>query len=302
MRATGAWFRAFAAAFLFFTLLNPAVVQEERELLKDVAAVVVDDTPSAKMGGRREQIQKAAAEVERQIRQMSRTVELRVLHIKQKSISESAGGTKLVGALQRALSDVPARRIAGAILITDGQVHDVPAAPDKAILPKPLHVLLAGKPDVPDRSLTVISAPSFGLVSKEHAMVIRVDERGAAPAKGERDVRVVLRRNGGDEEERLVPVGRDYHLPFKLEHAGPTVFELEVLAGPKELTTANNRAVVAVNGVRDRLRVLLVSGEPYAGERTWRNLLKSDPSVDLVHFTILRPPERTTRRRSTSSR
>ncbi|MDO8875132.1 MAG: hypothetical protein Q7V40_03375, partial [Pseudolabrys sp.] len=42
----------------------------------------------------------------------------------------------------------------------------------------------------------------------------------------------------------------------------------------------------------DKLRVLLVSGEPHSGERTWRNLLKSDASVDLVHFTILRPPEK----------
>jgi len=40
------------------------------------------------------------------------------------------------------------------------------------------------------------------------------------------------------------------------------------------------------------LRVLLVSGEPHAGERVWRNLLKADPSVDLVHFTILRPPDK----------
>ena len=59
-----------------------------------------------------------------------------------------------------------------------------------------------------------------------------------------------------------------------------------------ELTLVNNRAVVAIDGVRDKLRVLLVSGEPHAGERTWRNLLKSDASVDLVHFTILRPPEK----------
>jgi len=40
------------------------------------------------------------------------------------------------------------------------------------------------------------------------------------------------------------------------------------------------------------LRVLLVSGQPHAGGRTWRNLLKSDSAVDLVHFTILRPPEK----------
>ena len=77
-----------------------------------------------------------------------------------------------------------------------------------------------------------------------------------------------------------------------IEHGGPNVIELEAEPGPKELTLENNRAVVVVNGVRDRLRVLLVSGEPHAGERVWRNILKSDPSVDLVHFTILRPPEK----------
>jgi hypothetical protein len=291
-RASGSWLRALALAFLFLTLLNPAVVQEEREPLKDVAVIVTDATPSTAMGGRREQIEKAAASIERQIRKMDRSIDLRVLRVQQNSISESAGGTKLIDPLRRALSDVPARRIAGAILITDGQIHDVPEVLGKALLPKPLHVLIAGSPNAPDRSLTVKSVPSFGLVSKEHAMVIRVDELPLSASKGEKDVRVILRRDGGDEEERLVPVGRDYHLPFKLDHAGPTVFELEVASGPAELTTANNRAVVAVNGVRDRLRVLLVSGEPYPGERTWRNLLKSDPSVDLIHFTILRPPEK----------
>ncbi|MCX8231771.1 MAG: hypothetical protein OTJ45_08125, partial [Alphaproteobacteria bacterium] len=60
----------------------------------------------------------------------------------------------------------------------------------------------------------------------------------------------------------------------------------------EELTLQNNRAAVSVSGVRDRLRVLMVSGQPHAGERIWRNLLKADPSVDLVHFTILRPPEK----------
>ena len=59
-----------------------------------------------------------------------------------------------------------------------------------------------------------------------------------------------------------------------------------------ELTLDNNRALFTINGVRDRLRVLLVSGEPYQGERAWRNLLKSDPAIDLVHFTILRTPQK----------
>ncbi len=90
----------------------------------------------------------------------------------------------------------------------------------------------------------------------------------------------------------MVPVGRDVPLTVPIDHGGPNVLELEAAPGPHELTLVNNRAVVVVNGVRDRLRVLLVTGEPHAGERVWRNFLKSDPSVDLVHFTILRPPEK----------
>jgi hypothetical protein len=90
----------------------------------------------------------------------------------------------------------------------------------------------------------------------------------------------------------MVPIGRDVPVSIPIDHGGPNVLELEVEPGSRELTLANNRAAVVVNGVRDRLRVLLVSGEPHAGERVWRNILKSDPSVDLVHFTILRPPEK----------
>ena len=79
-------------------------------------------------------------------------------------------------------------------------------------------------------------------------------------------------------------------MPFP--HAGQNILEVELETAPGELTPANNRAVIAAEGVRENLRVLLVSGEPHAGERTWRNLLKSDAAVDLVHFTILRPPEK----------
>jgi len=77
-----------------------------------------------------------------------------------------------------------------------------------------------------------------------------------------------------------------------IPHGGANIVEIETSPLAGELTAVNNRAVVSIDGVRDKLRVLLVSGEPHAGERTWRNLLKSDASVDLVHFTILRPPEK----------
>ena len=89
-----------------------------------------------------------------------------------------------------------------------------------------------------------------------------------------------------------VPVGETVDIEIELTHGGMNLLQLLVPPQEGELTDRNNSAIVQINGVRDRLRVLLVSGEPHAGERTWRNLLKSDPAVDLVHFTILRPPHK----------
>ena len=101
-----------------------------------------------------------------------------------------------------------------------------------------------------------------------------------------------MRRDGEVLERRTVTPGNTVNAQIPIPHAGPNIVEIEASPLEGELTTVNNRAVVSIDGVRDKLRVLLVSGEPHAGERTWRNLLKSDASVDLVHFTILRPPEK----------
>ena len=101
-----------------------------------------------------------------------------------------------------------------------------------------------------------------------------------------------MRRDGEVINERTVLSGQTVNVEIDIKHAGPNIVEIEASPLENELTLVNNRAVVAIDGVRDKLRVLLVSGEPHSGERTWRNLLKSDASVDLVHFTILRPPEK----------
>ena len=157
----------------------------------------------------------------------------------------------------------------------------------------PLHVLLTGRRDEKDRRLTVEKAPSYGLVDKEVTLSYRIDDRPAPKAApGVARARTWLRRDGVEIKSTTVPVGSALQVAFALEHGGPTVIELEVETTPGELSTLNNRAVITIHGVRERLRVLLISGQPHAGERTWRNLLKSDPSVDLVHFTILRPPEK----------
>ncbi|MCH7865008.1 MAG: hypothetical protein IIC56_07335 [Proteobacteria bacterium] len=283
----GTVLRAVVLAVLVVALVNPRAVHEERQPQNDIAIVVVDRSASQSVGKRREQTAAALASVTLGLARFD-DLEVRVIEA-----TDGAGdrGTRLFGALSRAALEVPRQRFAGTIMITDGQIHDVPAT---APVPGPVHVLLTGRPSEYDRHLVVEQAPSYGIVGQEVTIRYRVEDRRAEKARGFASnlARVRLRYDGNQTLDALVPVGRSATFTFKLDHAGLTVVELEVDAAEGELSTVNNRALVSINGVRDRLRVLLVSGQPHAGERTWRNLLKSDPSVDLIHFTILRPPEK----------
>jgi hypothetical protein len=296
-RARGLPWRAIALAILLAALVNPSMVEEQRSPQRDIAIVVVDESPSQRIGDRQHATETALASLKDRLAR-ERDLDLRVVRAGKPQPGAGDDGTRLFTALDRAMSDVPRQRLAGVVMITDGQVHDVPSGDANALkeaVGAPLHVLLSGQPDEGDRRLVVDQAPSFGLVGKELKLTIRVEDL-PLPKKQEggptAQARVTWRKDGGILHPVMVPIDRDVPLPVVIDHGGPNVIEIEVEPGPQELTLNNNRAVVVVSGVRDRLRVLLVSGEPHAGERVWRNILKSDPSVDLVHFTILRPPEK----------
>jgi uncharacterized membrane protein len=297
MLAFGAWrharglpWRLVALGILLLILINPSLIEEQRQAQRDVAAVVVDDSPSMRIGKRRDYAKEALQQVTQELAQFH-NLDVRVIHAGAPDPNAvlADNGTELYTALGRALSDVPHQRIAGAVMITDGEVHDMPP-PDRLAFGAPLHVLLTGQPGEADRRLTVKNAPSFGLVGKDVQLTVRVEDLPEGDEQG--DARLTLRKDGGAPTTREVPVGQDVPLTVNIDHGGPNIVELSVDSGPHELTLDNNRAALVVNGVRDRLKVLLVSGEPHQGERTWRNILKSDPSVDLIHFTILRPPEK----------
>ena len=284
-RASGWWARAIALAIAILALANPLIVRETREGLPDVVAIIVDHSQSMSVGGRRAQADAAAAKLKAQLAG-DKSLEVRTAEVTTRATGDD-NGTQAFAALNTALADVPPDRVAGAIMLTDGEVHDAPAT-DKLTLHAPLQVLLAGKPDERDRKLSIVSAARFGIVGQQIDIELRVDDFGAT-AQGRADVDV--RIDGVDKGVRTVPVGKNTTIKVPLAHGGENVIELTAKPGRSELTLQNNRAVATVSGVRDRLRVLLVSGEPQAGERVWRSLLKSDPSVDLVHFTILRSPD-----------
>jgi hypothetical protein len=288
-RAPGVWWRAGAAAALVAALANPSLVKEQRAGLDDVVLVVVDESPSQDIAPRPEQSEAALAHLTQALERLEDT-EVRVVRAGGADLGRDAQGTQLFTALRQELSKVPRQRVAGVLIISDGQVHDAPEGLEALGFDAPLHLLLTGREDEGDRRVTVTQAPRFGIVGRKLPLTLRVDDLPGEGPGG--PARVEIRQDGGPPTVLQLPTGLESEVEFELSHRGPSVLEIEVAPGPRELSLANNRTAVQVNGVRDRLRVLLVSGEPHAGERAWRNILKSDPAVDLVHFTILRPPEK----------
>ena len=283
-RARGAWLRLAFAALLLGALANPVLHRELREPLPDTVVLAVDRSASQRLGERPAETEEAVAELRRRFAAIAR------LEVREVDVDDRGNaGTALFGDLREALAEIDRSRLAGVVAVTDGQIHDVPPA-DAAGLSAPLHVLLTGRPGESDRLLAVDQAPTFGMVGEAQSLTVRVDELpGEQPGT---PVPVILRQDGRVVGSTQVVPGASATLPFTLEKAGTSVLEVEAETRPGELTPLNNRTALFVNGVRDRLRVLLVSGQPYPGLRVWRNLLKADPAVDLVHFTILRPPEK----------
>jgi hypothetical protein len=284
-RSRGATVRALALALLALALANPSFTREDRDPLSSVAVVVVDKSPSQNFGDRMQQTEAARAKLVDQLHRIA-GLEVRVLEAGQ--ADGETDGTRLFTALSSTLADVPSDRIAGVVMITDGRVHDAPPDGGSLGFSAPVHALITGHADERDRRVALIAAPRFGIVGQPQTITYRVEDQGA----GEKTAQITVRRDGEVLEIHNVPVGVPQSITVPIPHGGHNIVEIEASPLANELTQVNNRAVVTIDGVRDKLRVLLVSGEPHAGERTWRNLLKSDPSVDLVHFTILRPPEK----------
>jgi hypothetical protein len=281
----GAWLRALSMALLLLALLDPNLVQENRRPLKDIVAVVIDRSESQDIGERPRQTDKARDELEARLKTLG-DVDLRVVETSRDE-SETEG-TKLFAALRGALSDAPPERVGGAIIITDGDAHDIPQSAAALGFNAPLHALITGHEGERQRRIELVEAPRYGIVGKDQIIEARVLD---SADHGE-PVKLTVRRDGETIATIDAKVGEQLDVKAPIDHPGPNVIELEVAPVEGEIAADSNRAVVNIEGVRDKLRVLLVSGKPHPGERMWRNLLKSDANVDLVHFTILRPPEK----------
>src|ERR1700744_5156437 len=262
-RSRGAAIRVAALALIVLALANPSFTREDREPLSSVVAVVVDKSPSQDFGDRNKQTAQAQTALVDSLKKI-KGLEVRVVEAGQ--ADGETDGTHLFGALSSALSDVPVDRVAGAFMITDGRVHDIPANAAAIGFQAPVHALITGHKGERDRRIAITAAPRFGIVGQNQTITYRLDDQGVT---GER-AKVVIRRDGETIGERTMQSGQTSSVDIDIKHEGPNIVEIEASPLDGELTQVNNRAVVSIDGVRDKLRVLLVSAEPPAGEPTSR--------------------------------
>ncbi len=273
--------RTIAAFILCGALLNPQKVLQDRTPLPDIAVVLSDNSHSMNIADRRVVSDKSLAILKTKLAGLENLETIII------PITASEDGTRLTQSLIDGLSQLPSERIAGIFALTDGQIHDVPQSVEN-LLPQgvPFHSLIIGEPQARDRRLNPRVTPKYGLVGEQAIFEIQIDDPGH---EGER-AQVEIWLNGELKARFMAVIGNIISFPLEIEKRGINTVEIRTATVPDELTVLNNYFVAEISGVRDRLRVLLITGEPHMGGRAWRNLLKSDPSVDLVQFTILTNP------------
>ncbi len=269
------WPRLLIAALAALIVANPVTRNEIREPSDDIALILEDRSGSMDIGGRTSEVEAAVAA----LRRTTDGIDWRVAQIRE----EPGAATMMGAAADAALAGISRQQLGAVFVVSDGISGDS-IAPD--ILPRgvPLHLLLAGDRDMIDRRLIVESVPPYTIAGETADITVRVESEKTE------DVDLTWRTSEGALQRLAVRTNQPVTVSIPIERRGPLDVALSVEAADGEEVLANNSALARLNGVTDRLSVLLVSGVPYPGGRLWRDLFKADPNIDLVHFTILRLP------------
>jgi hypothetical protein len=285
----GAILRTTAFALVLLALANPIFTDEEREPVQNIVSVIVDESQSQTAESRKEQTDQTLALLEEQLAKY-KNIDVRIRKVEHDKSDNPA--TNLFSALSNEISDIPANRLAGSIFITDGQVHDIPENLAQIGINSPIHSLITGDDEKLDIRVEITKAPRFGLVGEYQELIYQVFIDGNRELYTGSEIEVELKLNGEFISTEIAPIGTETSAFVEIPRRGENLIELSVTPIEGEVSEINNKAVIQTEGIRQNLRVLLISGAPHSGERAWRDLLKSDTSIDLVHFTILRPPDR----------
>ena len=215
----GAVLRALAYAMLLLAIANPHLKQEDREPLNDVLAVVVDDSQSQTIAGRDPRTETIRKDLEERLKVFP-NLDVRWVNSTSTSGDNDRDGTMLFTDLVKGLADVPPDRLAGVIMLTDGNVHDVPQNAAALGFDAPVHALITGKPGEFDRRLEILRAPRFGLVGGVQPVELKVTESTPSNAGS---VKLTITQQGEAPSTKSVRLGEKVEIPVKADHAGPNI-------------------------------------------------------------------------------
>lgn len=292
LQIRGIWLRLITALLFLAILSEPSLFREKRHSIPNTVLVIKDQSNSINTGHRTEQIAKAEEDIAKALAPLA-DYTLETISIDGNSEKGRAQReTHLFENIQNELSRLKPEEISSVIILTDGQIHDVPASLSILKDKTPLHILLAGEKNEFDRQIIIDKMNSYGIVGKSTILefIVRDHGRGIA-SRDPVQVKISTPDSQNIFLNDVIP-GEITKVDVPIPHAGKNVIQIETPTLDGELTALNNKVALTVNGIRDNLKVLLVSGNANIGERTWRKFLKSDPAVELVHFTILRQPDK----------
>ncbi|MEL6341857.1 MAG: glutamine amidotransferase [Myxococcota bacterium] len=157
-------------------------------------------------------------------------------------------------------------------------------------LPGPLTVYQVGSAErLHDEAITEVVTGGFAFLRTPFTLTARL--RGTPGDT----LPVTLSREGRLVDTRDVTLGEDgsgeVNFQVTPTAVGRFAWELAIPVDPADAVPGNNTYPVVIRVVRDRTRVLQVSGSPSYDQKFLRLFLKEDPSVDLVSFFILRTRE-----------
>lgn len=311
-RATMIGLRAAAAVAALVVFLEPAVELRQVAREPNRIAILVDDSRSMSLAEQPDGPTRIARV--RQLLASSReTLEAWAVDHKLDfyTFSEALAPTSLIGLagatgqgkatlIRKALDQVrgryEGRDLAGIVLISDGVATGGfgEDAGDGAVreflrsLDTRVHTVWAARDGLRDVAVAKVNADEFAFVRT----VVRIEAVIRTTGLPARQVPVTLSTDGQPLRQKLVdlPAGaRDVTVSFEVTppRVGRYVYEISVPIAAGEAVTANNTRSFVVRVIRDKIRVLQVAGQPGWDVRALRQMLKSNPNVDLISFFIL---------------
>jgi uncharacterized membrane protein len=298
-----------ATASLTLAVLRPATVHSRGSLVGPRVLVLADRSRSLDLPGDQGTRRETLAQALRQIKASAGQARLRVLGFGEGPAapwdplapSDTAPASHSdLGAALMSLSSLPEERPAAIVVLSDGRL-DRPSEnmPGAAIVESlhglrvPVHTIGLATSSPPDASIRAVRAAGAAVAHQPLPLTIQIGCDGGLSCD---DLTVSAREliDGGPPALLASGVAHVDHgtatveLTITLDRAGSRIVEVAIQAPDGDKIPDNDRRFIAFDVARDRVRVLHVAGRPTYDVRALRMWLKSDASVDVVAFFILR--------------